>query len=133
MKNVNKYEVVIYWDVDDRIFVAEVPNLPGCMAHGKTRRAALASIEVAIDAWIEVTRKAGESVPSPSDSLLTVGQAADRMGISAPLVRRYCANGRIPAIKIGRDWAIRWRDITSLKLPQHRRSKASFHAQSSVS
>ena len=119
MKNEPAYEVVIYWEAEDGVFVAEAPNLPGCMAHGKTRRAALMNIEAAMETWIEVTREAAEAVPSPSDSWLTVGQAADRMGISAPLVRRYCASGKIPATKIGHDWAIRWRDLTPLRLPRH--------------
>ena len=124
-----EYEVVIYWEPEDGVFVAEVPNLPGCIAHGKTRRAALTNIESAIEAWIEVTREAGEVVPPPGESLLTVEQAAERMGVSAPLIRRYCANGKIPAVKVGRDWAIRGRDIAALKLPRQRRSPAGARAQ----
>ena len=119
-----EYEVVIYWDADDRVFVAEVPAMPGCMAHGKTRRAALTNVESAIEVWIDVTREAGEPVPAPSDNLLTVEQAAERMGVSAPLIRRYCASGIIPAVKVGRDWAIRGRDIVALKLPRQRRGPA---------
>jgi excisionase family DNA binding protein len=128
-----EYEVVIYWEPEDGVFVAEVPNLPGCMAHGKTRRAALTSIESAIEAWIEVTREAGEPVPPPNESLFTVEQAAERMGVSAPLIRRYCANGMIPAVKVGRDWTIRGRDITALKLPRPRRSPAGARAQAAHS
>ncbi len=128
----NEYEVVIYWDADDGVFVAEVPNLPGCMAHGKSRRAALTNIEAAIEAWTEVTREAGEPVPPPGDSLLTVEQAAARMGVSAPLIRRYCANGTIPATKVGRDWAIRGRDLAGLRLPRHGRRPVGARARANV-
>jgi predicted RNase H-like HicB family nuclease len=31
-----KYEVIIYWSGEDEAFVAEVPELPGCAAHGAT-------------------------------------------------------------------------------------------------
>jgi predicted RNase H-like HicB family nuclease len=60
-----KYEIVLYWEPDDRIFVAEVPELPGCMAHGRTREKALASVEEAMRFWIEVAREAGRKVPEP--------------------------------------------------------------------
>ncbi|MFM9903665.1 MAG: type II toxin-antitoxin system HicB family antitoxin [Pyrinomonadaceae bacterium] len=51
MKNGNspKYEIVIYWDNDDKIFVAEVPDLAGCMAHGKTRIEAAQHVSEAIE------------------------------------------------------------------------------------
>ena len=38
----HKYEIIIYWSNEDQVFVAEVPELPGCMAHGITQQAALA-------------------------------------------------------------------------------------------
>ncbi len=63
VSKVDTYAMAIYWDPDDGVFVAEVPNLPGCMAHGKSRRAALTNIEAAIEVWTEVTREAGEPVP----------------------------------------------------------------------
>ncbi len=64
----NEYEVVIYWDFDDGVFVAEVPNLPGRVAHGKSRRAALTNVEAAIEIWTEVTREAGGPALPPRDS-----------------------------------------------------------------
>jgi len=39
-----KYEIILYWSGDDQAFVAEVPELPGCMAHGDSQEAALASV-----------------------------------------------------------------------------------------
>ncbi len=67
MKNgkVPKYEIVIYWDNDDKIFVAEVPDLAGCMAHGKTRAEAALNISDAIDLWLENAREFGDKIPEP--------------------------------------------------------------------
>lgn len=67
MKNGNspKYEIVIYWDDDDQIFVAEVPELPGCMAHGSTQMDAVQNVREAIDLWIETAREFGDEIPNP--------------------------------------------------------------------
>jgi predicted RNase H-like HicB family nuclease len=61
----NKYEVIIYWSEEDRVFVAEVPELPGCMAHGDTHEAALASAQEAIQLWLDTARQHGDPIPSP--------------------------------------------------------------------
>ena len=60
-----KYEVIIYWSDEDQVFVAEVPELPGCSAHGSTQKAALASARDAIRLWIETAREFGDPVPQP--------------------------------------------------------------------
>ena len=67
MKNGNapKYEIIIYWDNDDQIFVAEVPDLPGCMAHGKTRIEAAQQVSEAIELWLETAKEFGDKVPEP--------------------------------------------------------------------
>jgi predicted RNase H-like HicB family nuclease len=61
----HKYEVIIYWSDDDQAFVAEVPELPGCMAHGDSPDAALSSCQTAMDLWIETAREFGRSIPEP--------------------------------------------------------------------
>jgi predicted RNase H-like HicB family nuclease len=38
-----RYELIIYWSEEDHAFIAEVPELPGCMAHGVSHEKALAS------------------------------------------------------------------------------------------
>jgi len=62
---VNKYEVIIYWSDEDGAFVAEVPELPGCAAHGDTQEAALASAQEAIRLWVETAEEFGDPVPKP--------------------------------------------------------------------
>lgn len=61
----NKYEVIIYWSEEDRAFVAEVPELPGCMAHGDTHEDALANAQEAVQLWLQVAREKGDPIPSP--------------------------------------------------------------------
>lgn len=65
----NKYEVIIYWSEEDQAFVAEVPELPGCAAHGATQQAALSSAQQAIQLWIDTARECGDPVPVPKGRL----------------------------------------------------------------
>jgi predicted RNase H-like HicB family nuclease len=68
----DRYEVIIYWsDVDDA-FIAEVPELKGCMAHGATREAALANAEGAIAAWIANANEFGDPIPEVKGRVLLV-------------------------------------------------------------
>ncbi len=60
-----KYEAIIYWSDPDDVFVAEVPELTGCCAHGDTKLAALNSVESAIDLWIDTARGFDGPVPEP--------------------------------------------------------------------
>lgn len=59
----HKYEVIIYWSNEDECFIAELPELPGCMAHGNTHAAALANANDAIDLWIDTAREDGVPIP----------------------------------------------------------------------
>ncbi len=61
----NRYEVIIYWSEEDQAFVAEVPELPGCAAHGSTQEAALANAQEAIALWIETAREFSDPIPVP--------------------------------------------------------------------
>ncbi len=58
-----KYAVIIFWSEKDEAFVAEVPELPGCMADGQTYREALSNVERTIEEWIETAEKLGRPVP----------------------------------------------------------------------
>lgn len=66
----SKYEVIIYWSAEDDAFIAEVPELPGCMADGETHRAALANVETVIEEWIETAQKLGRPIPVPRGRLM---------------------------------------------------------------
>jgi predicted RNase H-like HicB family nuclease len=65
-----KYEVIIYWSDEDQAFVAEVPELPGCAADGKTYQAALANVEVVIRQWIDAAKELGRPIPVPKGRLV---------------------------------------------------------------
>lgn len=66
------YEILIYWSNDDKAFVAEVPELQGCMAHGNTHEAALASVKEAMQLWIDTAKGAGEPIPVPKGHRLSL-------------------------------------------------------------
>lgn len=60
-----KYEVIIYWNQEDQAFIAEVPELYGCVADGQTYREALANVELVIQEWIATAKELGRTVPLP--------------------------------------------------------------------
>jgi predicted RNase H-like HicB family nuclease len=64
-----KYEIIIFWSHEDNAFVAEVPELPGCMADGESYREALANAEQVIREWIETAHALGRPVPQPKGRL----------------------------------------------------------------
>ena len=66
----HKYEVIIYWSTEDGMFVAEVPELPGCLAHGDTQQAALQNVNQAIDLWLDTAREFGDPIPEPKGERL---------------------------------------------------------------
>jgi len=65
-----RYEVIIYWSEEDQAFIAEVPELPGCAADGKTYREALDNVEVVIKEWIETATELGRPIPQPKGRLV---------------------------------------------------------------
>ena len=65
-----KYEIILYWSNTDNTFVAEVPELPGCMAHGQTQEAALMHVNEAIELWIDTAREFGDPIPKPKGERL---------------------------------------------------------------
>ena len=61
----SKYEIIIYWSDEDQAFLAEVPELAGCMADGATYQETLANAEIAIQEWIETAKELHRPVPEP--------------------------------------------------------------------
>ena len=64
-----KYEIIIYWSNEDNAFIAEVPELPGCMADGASYEEAIRSAEVVIAEWIETAKSLGREIPKPKGKL----------------------------------------------------------------
>lgn len=65
-----KYEVIVWWSEKDQAYIAEVPELPGCMSDGKTYEEALKNIQVIISEWIETAKKIEREVPQPKGKLM---------------------------------------------------------------
>ena len=65
-----RYEIIIYWSDEDQAFIAEVPELPGCVADGETYQAALQNVEVIMQEWIETAQELGRIVPQPKGRLM---------------------------------------------------------------
>jgi predicted RNase H-like HicB family nuclease len=59
------YEILLYWSDEDQVFIAEVPELPGCMAHGVSHEAALASVKEAMQLWLRTAHEFGDAIPQP--------------------------------------------------------------------
>jgi predicted RNase H-like HicB family nuclease len=66
----SRYEIIIYWSEEDDAFIAEVPELPGCMADGKTYQEAVANAETVVGEWIETARDLGRPIPVPRGRLM---------------------------------------------------------------
>lgn len=66
----SKYEIITYWSEEDQAFIAEVPELAGCMADGKSYQEALANAEIVIQEWIETARYLGREIPEPKGRLV---------------------------------------------------------------
>jgi len=65
----DQYAVIIYWSEDDQAFVAEMPELPGCMADGVTREETLQNLQVVAQQWIATAQSLGRAVPKPQPHL----------------------------------------------------------------
>ena len=66
----NRYELVIYWSEEDQCFIAEVPELPGCMADGQSYQEAVNNVEVIIGEWVSTAQELGRSIPEPTGKLM---------------------------------------------------------------
>ena len=62
----SKYEIILYWSEDDNAYIAEVPELAGCMADGNTLEEALQNSGVIVSEWIETAEFLGREIPEPA-------------------------------------------------------------------
>ena len=65
----NKYEIIMYWSCEDDCFIAEVPELPGCVAHGKNEDESLRNIKNAQALWLETAKEFNQHIPEPKGKL----------------------------------------------------------------
>ena len=65
-----RYEIILYWSDEDRAFIADVPELPGCAADGATYQEAIANVELVIQEWIETAHELGRQIPEPRGRLM---------------------------------------------------------------
>ncbi len=65
-----KYEVIIYWSNKDNIYIAEIPELKGCMAHGETPNDALDEVTKVANEWVKIAKEQGWPVPEPKGRLM---------------------------------------------------------------
>lgn len=59
------YHINLFWSAEDQCWVADVPDLQYCSAHGETPGEALEEVETAIEAWLEAQAEAGRPIPEP--------------------------------------------------------------------
>ena len=65
-----KYELIIYWSVQDGSFIVEVPELAGCKAEGETYEDAIANVRLIINDWTETANRLGREIPKPKGKLM---------------------------------------------------------------
>jgi len=65
-----KYEVIIYWSTDDDAYIAEAPELPGCISDGKSYQEAIINLEDVVSEWIEAAQSIGREIPQPKGKLM---------------------------------------------------------------
>jgi predicted RNase H-like HicB family nuclease len=60
------YPITVHWSIEDNAWIADVPDLPYCTAHGSTPHEAVAQVEAAVEAWLDAARADGRPIPEPS-------------------------------------------------------------------
>lgn len=68
--NMGNYEIILYWSEEDKLYIAEVPELKGCFADGKTRAEAISNAELVIAEWLEVAKEDGIAIPKAKGKLM---------------------------------------------------------------
>lgn len=65
-----KYEIIIFWSSDDNCFVAEMPELKGCTAHGDTYNEVLIEVQHVATNWLSIAKEKGWKIPEPKGRLV---------------------------------------------------------------
>lgn len=98
---INRYLTRIYWSDEDDAYIAEVPALPGCVAHGSTMQQAAKSVNVAMSLWLESAHRHGDPVPNPDLVREEISRFAPILSVSK-LARRAGINQNTLASKLRR-------------------------------
>lgn len=94
----HKYGVSIYWSDEDKVYIAEVPDLPGCMTHGDTPTSALTNANDAIQLWLDTAKEFGDPIPKPRGRQSVLGSTEFRsksQGRAGRLISKRRSNPRI--------------------------------------
>lgn len=111
MVSQDTYEIIVYWSDEDNVFVAEVPELPGCAAHGTTEELALANAQDAIILWVKTAKEFGDSSPELAQGALkrafeSVGSDYVDVAELPAMLYHYCPEDAFPKILAsGKLWA----------------------------
>ena len=65
-----RHELMVYWSEEDRAYIVEVPELPGCMADGQTYQEAIANADLVVQEWLETAQELGRPIPVPRGRLV---------------------------------------------------------------
>jgi predicted RNase H-like HicB family nuclease len=60
-----RYHINLFWSKEDDCWIADVPDLKGCSAHGDSPAEAAAEAQIAIQLWIEISAEHGDPIPEP--------------------------------------------------------------------
>ncbi len=90
----HKYGINICWSEEDQVFIAKVPELPGCITHGDTTSLALANAEQAIQAWIDTANKFGDPIPKPKGERVASHARAKHRAVSRSVSAERSSNPR---------------------------------------
>ena len=65
-----RYEIIIFWSDEDDAYIAHMPELRGCSAHGDSYEDALREAQVAMSLWIDTAKEFGDPIPPPAGRLV---------------------------------------------------------------
>ena len=68
--NIPPYEMIRYWSVEDNAFIVEIPELPGCLADGKTYEEAVKNAKTVMNEWLETAQSLKRPIPVPKGKLM---------------------------------------------------------------
>ncbi len=107
----HEYLIVVFWSEEDHAWIADVPDLRSCTAHGRTPEKAVAEVRIAMEAWLETAREAGKPLPVPRASVgenpirlfrdlagMTQPELADRSGLNQRVISRLELGQRKPTV-----------------------------------